>query len=70
MYQVLGLCKIANTEPEQQYELILKDLENKSPGYVQTTEYGTEAQVRAMLKNGGMTETRINIYSERASCLA
>jgi hypothetical protein len=62
MYQVIGLCKTGNTEPEQEYELRLRDKENTKPGYLLTSEYGTEAEVRAMLKNGGMADAQIDVY--------
>ena len=62
MYQVLGLRKTDRAEPEQEYELRLRDKENTKPGYVQETEYGTEGQVRAMLRNGGMP-TRKSTFS-------
>ncbi|MGA3135291.1 MAG: hypothetical protein ABSC88_04770 [Terracidiphilus sp.] len=61
MYKVLGIQKIPNTNP-QQYELRLHDSENKKSGYVMTTEYGTEEQVRAMLKNGGLSNAQIDVY--------
>jgi hypothetical protein len=61
MYKILDLRKIPNTDP-QQYELRLNDSENKKPGYVMDTEYGTEEQVRAMLKNGGLNDARIDLY--------
>jgi hypothetical protein len=63
--RVLGLIKVSNTDP-QQYELRLHDSENKKPGYVWTTEYGTEDEIRAMLKNGGMTPGQIDLYLSRA----
>jgi hypothetical protein len=66
MYQVLGLRKTDRTEPEQEYELRLRDKENTKPGYTFETEYGTEAQVRAMLKNGGRTAAEIDVYFEQA----
>ena len=67
MYRVLGLRKTDSTEPEQEYELILKDLENQKSGYIMETEYGTEAGVRAMLKKGGLTDAQIDIYFMQAS---
>jgi hypothetical protein len=66
MYQVLGLCKTNRTAPEQEYELRLRDKENIKPGYTQSTEYGAEAQVRAMLRNGGMTEAQIDVLFAQA----
>ena len=67
MYRVLGLRKTATTEPEQEYELVLKDLENKKTGYTQTTKYGTEGEVRTILKDGGLTEAQIDYYFTRAA---
>jgi len=61
MYQVLGIRKTPRTEPEQEYELRLRDKENNRPGYIQTTEYGTEVEVRTMLKDGGMTDAQIDV---------
>jgi hypothetical protein len=61
MYKVVGLQKIPNTDP-QQYDLWLNDSENKKPGYVMETVYGTEEQVRAMLKNGGLGDAQIDLY--------
>lgn len=66
MLKVLGLRKIVNTDP-QEYELRWHDLENKKPGYEQTTVTGTEAVLRPMLKNGGMTEASIDILFMRAA---
>jgi hypothetical protein len=61
MYTVLSLRIIPNTNP-QQYELGLHDSENEKPGYEKNTEYGTEEQVRAMLKNGGLSDAQIDLY--------
>ncbi len=66
MFRVLGLRKIANTEP-QKYELTLRDLEDTKPNYVQDTQYGTESELRAMLSDGGMTEPNIEMIFEQAS---
>jgi hypothetical protein len=61
MYKVLGLQRIPNTNP-QEYELRLRDSENKKSGYVMDTEYGTEEQIRAMLKNGGLSDAQVDLY--------
>lgn len=53
MYQVLGLRKVENTEP-QEFEIRLNDKENTKEGYVMTTAYGTESELRARLKSAGM----------------
>jgi len=65
MYKVLSLTKRTNSDP-QEYELRLHDSENKKPGYVMSTENGTEEQVRAMLKNGGLGDAQIDLYFARA----
>jgi hypothetical protein len=61
MYKVLGIQRIPDTDP-QEYELRLHDSENKKPGYVMETVYGTEEQVRAMLQNGGLNDATIDLY--------
>jgi hypothetical protein len=67
MFKVLGLRKTDTAEREQKYELILKDMENEKPGYVRTTEYGTETEIRAMLGRGGLTDAQIDIYFLQAN---
>ena len=67
MYQVLGIRKTAKTKPEQEFELRLRDKENTKPGYLHTTEYGTEAEVRTMLKDGGMPDAQIDILFAQAT---
>lgn len=59
MYEVRRLTKISGTAP-QKYELHLRDLENKTRGYFLTTKYGTEDELRAVLKDGGITEPDID----------
>jgi hypothetical protein len=61
MYKVLGVQKTPDTDP-QEYGLHLHDSENKKPGYLTTTEYGTEEQIRAMLKSGGLSDAQIDLY--------
>ncbi|MGP8268824.1 MAG: hypothetical protein ACLQLH_02050 [Terracidiphilus sp.] len=61
MYKVLGLRKIPNSDP-QKYELRLHDSENKKSGYRMNTEYGTEEQLRAMLKNGGLSDAQTDLF--------
>ena len=63
--KVLDLRKLANTEP-QRYELCFYDTAEQTRGYVQTTRYGTEAEIREMLKRGGMPEGRIDFHFLRA----
>ncbi len=55
MYQVLGLRQLENTEP-QEFEIRLRDKENTKEGYVMTTDYGTEPELRARLKDAGMQD--------------
>jgi len=63
--KVLGLRKVPGTDP-QKYELRLYDAEEKTRGYFQTTKYGTEEEIRAMLNDGGLTEGQIEFYLARA----
>jgi hypothetical protein len=66
MYQVLGLRKIANTDP-QEFEIRLKDKENTKPGYMTTTDSGTETELRTRLKDSGMREPDIERLFKQAS---
>jgi hypothetical protein len=66
MYQVLGLRKVANTDP-QEFEIRLKDNENTKPGYTMTTDYGTEPDLRIRLKDAGMQEADIERLFAQAS---
>jgi hypothetical protein len=59
MYQVLNLRKVGTEQP-QLFELVLKDLENNTPGYFQTTKFGTEPQLREVLTESGIEEAEIN----------
>jgi hypothetical protein len=59
MFQVLGLQKVAGSDP-QLFTLWLKDNENTNKGYVGTTETGTEEVVRGALANGGMADPEID----------
>lgn len=65
MYKVLGIQKLPDTDP-QEYELSLHDSENAKAGYMQTTKYGTEEQIRAILKDGGLTDPVIDLYFANA----
>jgi hypothetical protein len=58
MYQVLGIRKIEDTDPLE-FEIRLKDKENTKPGYMMTTDSGTELELRARLKEAGMQEPDI-----------
>jgi hypothetical protein len=66
MYQVLGLRKTQNTEP-QQFELQLRDKENLQHGYEMDTLFGTEPELRARLKEAGMVEAEIDRLFWQAS---
>jgi hypothetical protein len=66
MFQVFGLRKVPDTDP-QEYELRLKDKENMKPGYIGRMEYGTEAEVRVMLKDGGMSESDVDRLFKQAA---
>jgi hypothetical protein len=58
-YRVLGITKIADSEP-QEFTLFLKDMENTRPGYKGRTECGTEEAVREALTLGGMNAPEID----------
>jgi hypothetical protein len=62
---VLGLNRVGNADP-QEFVLVLEDLENKKSGYIWTTEYGTEPEVRAILKNGGKPEPKVDALFNHA----
>jgi hypothetical protein len=66
MYQVLGLRKVQNTEP-QTFELVLRDKENTDKGYFMTTKYGTEPEMRARLRDAGMSDGEIELLFQTAS---
>jgi hypothetical protein len=59
MYPVRGLRKVNNSNP-QKFELWLTDPKNRKDGYMFTTKYGTEPEVRAMLKEAGVPEADID----------
>jgi hypothetical protein len=61
MYKILGIQQIPNTDP-QQYELRLHNSANKKTGYLMDTKYGTEEEVRDILKNGGLNDATIDLY--------
>jgi hypothetical protein len=65
-WKVVGLRRTLSTGPHE-YELILHDPDEATKGYVMTNRYGTEAQVRAMLKAGGMLEAEIDLLFAQAS---
>jgi hypothetical protein len=64
--RVLGLRRLVGTNP-QAYELRLYDMTEETRGYFQTTRYGTEEEVRAILKVGKLSEGQIEFYFARAS---
>lgn len=66
MYQVMGLRKIEDTDP-QEFEIRLKDKENTKPGYMMTTDIGTESELRSRLKEAGMQEPDIERLFKQAS---
>jgi hypothetical protein len=66
MYQVLGVRKIENTDP-QEFEIRLKDKENTKPAYMMTTDNGTEPELRLKLKEAGMLEPDIEGLFKQAS---
>lgn len=57
-FRVLGLWKVPDTDPPE-YELRWIDLASTKPSYSHSTENGTEPELRAMLKDGGMPEPDI-----------
>ena len=60
MFKVLGLTKIAKTDP-QLYELRLYDSSQEGqPGYAGTTECGTEDQMRVVLETLRMPKSDID----------
>jgi SOS response regulatory protein OraA/RecX len=66
MYQVMGLRKIEDTDP-QEFEIRLKDKENTKPGYMMTTDIRTESELRSRLKEAGMQEPDIERIFKQAS---
>jgi hypothetical protein len=66
MFQVLGLRKIKDTEP-QEFEIQLRDKENVKEGYVMTTNYSTEPELRSRLKDAGMPDGDIERLFSQAS---
>lgn len=66
MYQILALRKVGNTDP-QQFEVLLKDTENTTRGYLMTTKYGTESELRMRLNEAGMPQSDINQLFLQAS---
>jgi hypothetical protein len=58
MIQVIALRAVGYQTPRE-YELVLKDLDNVNKGYMQSTKYGTEAELTELLSNGGMLSAEI-----------
>jgi hypothetical protein len=65
MFEVINLLKAGKKDP-QIFVLVLKDLENTTKGYAQTTRHGTESHLREYLKNSGMSDTKIDEAFRRA----
>jgi hypothetical protein len=57
--QATDLIKTSKRHPEQEYELRLFDMAIAQPGHNGYLFYGTEAEVRAKLKEIGESDTRI-----------
>jgi hypothetical protein len=66
MYQVLRLRKVHNTSP-QKFEIRLIDKENTKSGYLLTTAYGTESELRTKLEQDGMNGPDIERLFKLAS---
>jgi hypothetical protein len=56
--------KNSNADP-QQFTLVLKDLDEKTRGYVQTTKHGTESELRTALKEV-MSEVELDALFKQA----
>ena len=68
MIQVIGLQKADKDEPPH-FELAYVDLEKKKneEGYFQTTKFGTEAEVRKLLRSGEVPDAEIDTHFENAN---
>ena len=66
MYQVLGIRKVEDTDP-QEFEIRVNDKENTKQGYMFTTYNGTEPELRVGLKEAGMQEPEIDRLFKQAS---
>jgi hypothetical protein len=64
-YQIVGLNKVPDTDP-QEFMLFYKDLENQKSGYTFSTEHGTQPELHALLKTGGMNDVQISVLFARA----
>ncbi len=71
MIQIVSIQKADNEEPPH-YELAYVDLEKKKneKGYFQTTKYGTEAELRKLLKSSEVPDIEIDRYFEEANRLS
>jgi hypothetical protein len=65
-WKIVGLRKTLSAGPHE-YELLIHDPDETTKGYIMTNRYGTEDQVRAMLKAGGMSEAEIDVLFAQAS---
>ena len=65
MLRVVSLRKVGSEDP-QEYELLLKDLDDKDAVHISQSNYGSEPQLRAKLKHCGMPDAEINKWFEKA----
>ncbi len=64
MIEVLGLQRDGIEQP--QFFALTFRYPNMGEGYVQTTVFGTEANVRDVLRNGGIVQADIDILFANA----
>lgn len=66
--KVVGVRKADNENPPH-FELQYLDLEKKQneKGYFLTTKYGSETQLRELLKSGGVSDVEIDAYFRNAT---
>ncbi|HVM75802.1 MAG TPA: hypothetical protein VMT75_09180 [Candidatus Saccharimonadales bacterium] len=67
MIQIIGVRK-ADQEEMPHFELIYVDLDKKEKekGYFQTTKYGTETELRRLLKDSGVPDADIDKFFRNA----
>lgn len=63
--RVVGFVRVAGTDP-QEFMLSLEDTNNTKPGYICTTETGTEPVIRETLLTGGMGKNQIDALFTQA----
>ena len=68
MFQIIGLQKADKDEPPH-FELAYVDLEKKKNNkeYFQTTKFGTEAELRKLLRSGEVADAEIDKHFENAN---